>query len=115
MLPELQAKDNIIISAKDQVVTPAQEEKIYDKYWLNQFSLVFPGPNLKAKLVAVLNPCTSTAGKTEILDDSDKTKVIVVNDVLGKYDVDNNFGNMVDKIMVELATIGSYNGILKSK
>lgn len=90
-LPQLVAAESIVVEAKEekQVITPASDEIVYDKYWITQLSILSLSPNEEAKMVAVMSPLTDDK---DLWVDGDvkgeKRMHVVVSDIFSKANSD---------------------------
>ena len=126
-LPQLVAKESHVIpSQKEEIVPekviPAVDEKIYDKYWITQFSFLAPSPTEEARIVATLVPArdvetlvdSKLVTVKELLPDA-KNTVIVIDNIFKKSDNDTTLADTLMKAITTIINAGVEKNILKIK
>ena len=123
-LPQLVAKDPTTIPAKEEetvtTVIPAAEEKIYDKYWVSQFTLLSHSPIEEARIIVQLTPARDiemdvdgqTVTVKELMPNAEKT-TFVINDVFARIESNEAFAIAFAATLNTLVEIGQEKGLLK--
>ena len=124
-LPQLMALAPQIVEAKEEeeVVTiiPASEEKVYDKFWLTQLSILAQDPTKEARIVAVLVPArdvtVNVGGEDvvikELMPDAENTTIVVPN-LFERMASTPSLAIAMGAVLNELTAIGQEKGILAS-
>ena len=115
-LPQLNAKIPEVIPAHPEeeeiIITPAAPEKIYDKYWVTQLSILSPAPDKEARIVASLVPCRDVGETKELIADDEGKVMIVVSDLFARMATDVDLATAFNSVLVELVKMGEEQGVI---
>jgi len=115
-LPQLNAKTAEVIPAHPEeeeiIIIPAAPEKIYDKYWVTQLSILSPSPAQEARVVATLVPCRDVGETKELIEGDEGRVSIVVNDLFARMATDETLANAFGAVLLELIKMGEEKGII---
>ena len=123
-LPQLIAKNPITTPAKEEevitTVIPAVEEKIYDKYWVTQFTLLSHSPTEEARIVVQLSPArdveVDVEGEVvtvkELMPDAEEI-TFVIDNVFERVDNNENFAMALGATLNALIEVSKEKNLLK--
>jgi len=86
------------ITLETPIEMPAQAARVADRLWLLSLNIIAPSPVAKVRLAAVLAPYVNSTG--EVL--RDKSKTLVIDDVLGKATSDVQLAATLEALFAEI-------------
>ena len=122
-LPQLIAATPEIIPSRpeEEVITiiPAEEEKIYNKLWMTQLSIISKSPTEEAKVVAVFKPArdiiVNVDGEDttikELMPDGESISIVIF-DLFKRMDEKPSLAMAMGAVLTELIAIGQEKGII---
>ncbi len=119
-LPQLIAKTPQVIPATEaQTITeiiPAAEEKIYNKYWITQLSIISPSTTEDAKMIAVLVPARDVEVNGEIIKElmpNAENTTIVIHNLFERMAMNETLAITMASVLNEVIKIGQEQGVLE--
>jgi len=121
-LPQLVAKISKVVPAENEKIIPekiipATDEKIYDKYWMTQISILSPDPTKDSTVVVQLVPARDVdvgGGQIvkELMPDASPVTIVERN-LFAKAATDEDLANSIVSVLDSIMDIGKEQGLLQ--